>query len=266
MTSSVQVMGIVNVTPDSFFPDARTESIADAIARGQELFDVGVDVVDVGGESTRPGADDVAADEECDRILDVIATLSARGEVSVDTQKAIVARRAVDAGATIINDVSCSLAAVAGELGVGYVAMHRQGDSRTMQIAPHYDDVVAEVLTFLDEAARSARAVGVERLWLDPGIGFGKTSEHNLTLLAHTDRFAALATEHGAGLLIGTSRKRFLGELAPESLPVQERLEGSVATAAWALARGASMVRVHDVGVAVQLRDLLQRPVEEVTA
>ena len=175
MTSSVQVMGIVNVTPDSFFPDARTESIADAIARGQELFDVGVDVVDVGGESTRPGADDVAADEECDRILDVIATLSARGEVSVDTQKAIVARRAVDAGATIINDVSCSLAAVAGELGVGYVAMHRQGDSRTMQIAPHYDDVVAEVLTFLDEAARSARAVGVERLWLDPGIGFGKT-------------------------------------------------------------------------------------------
>ncbi len=266
MTTSVQVMGIVNVTPDSFYADARTQSVDDAIARGQQLFERGVDVVDVGGESTRPGAEDVDDEEERRRVLDVIAALAPLGRISIDTQKESVARAAVVAGASIINDVSSSLFAVAGELGVGYVAMHRQGDSRTMQLAPHYDDVVREVLDALNKVALDARAAGVRELWLDPGIGFGKTTQHNLALLAHTDRFGELCARHDAGLLLGTSRKRFLGDLAPTPLPVEERLEGSLATAAWALSWGASMVRVHDVDVAVQLRALLQRPVEEVTA
>jgi dihydropteroate synthase len=257
-------MGIVNATPDSFFPLSRTAAARDAVERGLAHYALGCDVVDVGGESTRPGADSVDVDEELTRVVPVVEALATRGRVSIDTQKADVARAAVAAGATIVNDVSCTLVELAGELGVGYVAMHRQGDSRTMQVDPTYDDVVGEVEAFLDAAARRARDAGVEDLWLDPGIGFGKTLEHNLALLAATSRLAALANAHGAGLLVGTSRKRFLGLVAREDLPVDERLEGTVATEAFCLLEGATMIRAHDVAVAVQLRELVARPLEEV--
>jgi dihydropteroate synthase len=146
------------------------------------------------------------------------------------------------------------------------VAMHRQGDSSVMQLHPTYDDVVGEIGEFLAGMAERARMAGVTTLWLDPGIGFGKTTAHNISLMAHVSRFAALARTHHAGVLIGTSRKRFLGEFGGEPLDVDQRLEGSIATEAWALLQGVSMVRVHDAAAAVQLRELLTRPVEEVVA
>ncbi len=260
------VMGIVNVTPDSFFAAARTPPRERAIARGVELFALGCDIVDVGGESTRPGARDVALDEELERVLDVVRALAPHGPVSIDTRKPEVARAAVGAGATVINDVSGGLVDLAGELGTGYVAMHSQGTPQTMQVAPHYDDVVAEVLDALDTMAAHARAVGVGQLWLDPGIGFGKSAEHNLALVAHCGDLVELARRHGAGVLVGTSRKRFLATLGPTALEVDERLEGSIATEAWALMSGAAMIRVHDAAAAVQLRELLSRPVAEVGA
>jgi dihydropteroate synthase len=266
MALSPSVMGIVNVTPDSFFPDSRTLATADAVARGRAYFESGCDVVDVGGESTRPGATPVALDEEIARVVPVIEALSRFGPVSVDTQKEAVARAAIAAGASVLNDVSSTLVDVAGELAVGYVAMHRQGDSSVMQLNPTYDDVVGEIADFLASMARRAKAAGVPRLWLDPGIGFGKTTAHNVALLAHVSRFVDLAREYDAGVLIGTSRKRFLGDFGGDALDVDQRLEGSIATEAWALLQGVSMVRVHDAAAAVQLRELLVRPVEEVVA
>jgi dihydropteroate synthase len=263
---SPAVMGIVNVTPDSFFPASRTIAADEAIARGRAQFAFGADIVDVGGESTRPRATPVDADEELARVIPVIRSLASSGPVSIDTQKESVARAAVAAGASVVNDVSSTLYAVAGEMGVGYVAMHRQGDSSTMQDNPTYDDVVAEIGDFLREVAEEARSAGVTKLWLDPGIGFGKSVEHNLTLLAHVDHFVRIASEYHAGVLIGTSRKRFLGQLGRDVLNVDERLEGSLATEAWAMVEGVSMVRVHDVRETVQLRELLTRPLEAVTA
>ena len=259
-------MGVVNVTPDSFFPASRTRAVEDAVERGLEHFRHGADVVDVGGESTRPGATPVDEAEELLRVVSVVRDLATHGPVSIDTQKARVAREAVAAGASVINDVSSTLYEVAGELGVGYVAMHRQGESRVMQDNPNYGDVVAEVSDFLADVAQRARAAGVRELWLDPGIGFGKTTEHNLALLAHCDDLVALATTFGAGVLIGTSRKRFLGQLGPTPLEVEERFEGSLASAAWSMVQGVSMVRVHDVNETVQLRELLSSPLEPVTS
>jgi len=258
-------MGVVNVTPDSFFPASRTVATDEAIARGRSHFLFGADVVDVGGESTRPGATPVSESEELARVLPVVRALALHGPVSIDTQKEAVARAAVGAGASVLNDVSSTLYAVAGELGVGYVALHRQGDSSTMQDNPVYDDVVGEISEFLRGIAQDAQRWGVSTLWLDPGIGFGKSIEHNLTLLAHCDHFVELAKEFRAGVLIGTSRKRFLGQLGHD-LDVDERLEGSLATEAWAMIEGVSMVRVHDVRETVQLRELLTRPLEAVTA
>ena len=260
------VMGIVNVTPDSFFAAARTEATHEAIARGRELFALGCDVVEVGGESTRPGAIDVGVDEELVRVLPVVEALASRGRVSIDTRKAEVARAAVRAGASIVNDVSGSLPEVAGQMRVGYVAMHSRGTPQTMQIDPHYDDVLHEVGAALEQLAARARAAGVTDLWLDPGIGFGKTLEHNLTLVAHSADLVAVAQRHHAGVLMGTSRKRFLGLLGPVRLDVDERLEGSIATAAWCLLSGVAMIRAHDAAATLQLRDLFARPVEEVVA
>jgi dihydropteroate synthase len=259
-------MGIVNVTPDSFYSAARTEATLEAVQRGRELFDAGCDVVDVGGESTRPGAEPVAPDEERARVVPVIRALAHYGPVSVDTKKEAVARSAVHVGATIINDVSSTLLEVAGELGVGYVAMHTKGDPQTMQINPTYHDVVEEVATYLGALAARGRALGVRPLWIDPGIGFGKTVAHNLALLANVGSLVALAQQYDAGVLVGTSRKRFLGSLGEYELDVDERLEGSIATEAWAMLEGVSMVRVHDAAAAVQLRELLVRPVEEVVS
>jgi dihydropteroate synthase len=259
-------MGVVNVTPDSFFPASRTVAADEAIARGRAHFLAGADVVDVGGESTRPGATSVPEREEIARVVPVVRQLALEGPVSIDTQKESVARAAVTAGASVLNDVSSSLMDIAGELGVGYVAMHRQGDAATMQDRPTYEDVVVEVGDFLRRVAERARQAGVVQLWLDPGIGFGKTVAHNLALLAHCDYFVALAREYEAGVLIGTSRKRFLEQLGRHPLGVDQRLEGSLASEAWVMVQGVSMVRVHDVRQAVQLRELLTRSVEAVSS
>lgn len=259
-------MGVVNVTSDSFFPASRTIAADEAVARGRAHFLAGADVVDVGGESTRPGATPVREDEETARVVPVVRVLALEGPVSIDTQKESVARAAVAAGASVLNDVSSTLVDVAGELGVGYVAVHRLGDSTTMQDHPTYENVVVEVGDFLRRVAERARRVGVTRLWLDPGIGFGKTVEHNLALIAHCDYFVELAREYEAGVLIGTSRKRFLERLGRSALGVDQRLEGSLASEAWAMVQGVSMVRVHDVREAVQLRELLTRPLEAVAS
>jgi dihydropteroate synthase len=259
-------MGVINVTPDSFFPGSRAETVEAAVARGREMFAAGADVVDVGGESTRPRAASVSPDEELARVVPVVRTLSLDGPISIDTQKPDVARACVDAGATIVNDVSGSLADVAGALGVSYVAMHRRGDSATMQDDPRYDDVVADVGAYLDVVGRRARDAGVVDLWLDPGIGFGKTVAHNLSLLAHLDDLVARAAILDAGVLVGTSRKSFLRQLGDRDLGVEDRLDGSIATVAWAILQGATMVRVHDVASAVQVRDLATRSLEGVGA
>jgi dihydropteroate synthase len=258
-------MGIVNVTPDSFFPASRTLVADEAIARGRAHFSLGADIVDVGGESTRPRAEPVDEDEELRRVIPVVRALAPYGPVSIDTQKESVARAAVAAGASVLNDVSASLARVAGELGVGYIAMHRQGDASTMQDNPTYADVVAEISDFLARVADEARRAGVAQLWLDPGIGFGKTVEHNVALLAHCDHFVKLAANYDAGVVIGTSRKSFLGRMGRDTSSVDDRLEASLATEAWAMVQGVSMVRVHDVRETVQLRDLLTPTPESVT-
>lgn len=241
------VMGVVNVTDDSFFEGSRALTTADAVSLGRAMAAQGAAFVDVGGESSRPGATPVALDVELSRVIPVIKQLAGTVPVSVDTVKEEVARAAVAAGATLLNDVGGRLAHVAAELGVGWVAMHAKGDPATMQDDPRYDDVVEEVTEWLAQAADQASALGIEHLWLDPGIGFGKTFDHNWTLLRYTDRLAALAEAKGARLLIGTSRKRFLGEVGGSGLAPAERLAASLATSLAAMVGGADMVRVHDV-------------------
>ncbi len=245
-------MGVLNVTPDSFSDGGRYFDAGAAIAHGLQLVAEGADVVDVGGESTRPGARPVDADEERRRVVPVIAALAPHVSVSVDTRKVAVAEAAVDAGATLVNDVSASLWPVAAARGVGWVAMHMQGTPETMQVRPYYGDVVAEVCALLAERAAAARATGVDEVWLDPGIGFGKTGAHNLALLRELRRLAAI----GEPLLVGTSRKGFLGQLTGGA-PVGDRLEASLATAVWAMAQGAAMVRVHDVAPTLQAARLV---------
>jgi dihydropteroate synthase len=248
------VMGIVNVTPDSFSDGGRFLDTAAAVAHGLELFAEGASIVDVGGESTRPGAAPVDLDEEIRRVVPIIEQLAGHGRVSVDTRKPEVARAAVAAGATLINDVSAELWPVAADLGVGWVAMHMQGEPATMQLQPTYTDVVSEVCTFLEQRAAQAVQAGVAEVWIDPGFGFGKTVEHNLDLLAHLDRVVAL----GHRVLVGTSRKATLGRLLADSDGVTEpvdpedRLAGSIASEVWAMHLGAAMIRVHDVKAAVQ--------------
>jgi dihydropteroate synthase len=245
-------MGVLNVTPDSFSDGGRWLDPAAAIAHGRQLIDDGADIVDVGGESTRPGAQPVPVDEELRRVLPVVEALAGEVTVSIDTRKETVARAAVRAGATIVNDVSASLWQVAAESGAGWVAMHMPADPSVMQQHAVYEDVVSEVLYFLLAKAERARAEGVERVWIDPGIGFGKTGRHNLLLLRHIDRFVA----SGWPVLVGTSRKSFLGALAPgaDGAPAgpDDRLEATVATSVWAMTRGVDVVRVHDVRPVVQ--------------
>jgi len=251
------VMGILNVTPDSFSDGGEWFDGERALSRGRQMIAEGADVVDVGGESTRPGAEPVPTDEELRRVIPVIEALSPEVRVSIDTTKDEVARASVEAGATLINDVSASLWPTAADCGVGWVAMHRQGTPADMQDHPRYDDVVAEVTAFLRDRAGAATDAGIDEVWIDPGIGFGKTARHNLQLLAAIDDLVAI----GLPVLIGTSRKSFLGALAasPEGTPaaVDHRLPGSLATATWAMARGAGMVRVHDVAASVQAATLV---------
>ena len=250
-------MGIVNVTPDSFSDGGRYLRVDDAVAHGLRLASDGASVLDIGGESTRPGADPVDVDTELARVVPVIEQLRAAtaGEVrlSVDTRNPAVARAAVAAGATLINDVTASLHEVAAELGVGWIAMHMRGEPRTMQDDPHFDDVVGEVSDELAAAARAGEAAGVREVWIDPGLGFGKQAEHNWTLLANLDRLVAL----GWPVVVGASRKRFLGVALAASdgvegpVPVDDRREASLSVATWAMLHGARMVRAHDVRMTV---------------
>jgi dihydropteroate synthase len=254
------VMGILNVTPDSFFDGGRYLDQAAAIVRGREMIVEGADIVDVGGESTRPGATSVSEDEELRRVIPVVAALAGDVRVSIDTTKAAVARRAVEAGAVMVNDVSASLEHVAAETGVAFVAMHRLGTPADMQDDPRYDDVVAEVTAYLAARAARATSAGVVEVWIDPGIGFGKTAVHNLQLLAALPELVAL----GYPVLVGTSRKSFLGRIAAGTVaggsppaPVETRFEGSLASATYAMAKGAAAVRVHDVSATVQAAKLV---------
>jgi len=256
-------MGVLNVTPDSFFDGGRYLEPADAVVRGRQMVAEGADLVDVGGESSRPGADPVDEVEELRRVLPVVEALAGEVRVSVDTAKPAVAAAAVAAGATLVNDISGTLWPVAAEHGVGWVSMHMRGTPRDMQLHPHYEDVVAEVHGTVLDAARRAAAAGVPEVWVDPGIGFGKTAVHNLTLLAHLAELVAGAADLGAGVLVGTSRKTFLGRLGrpgEDPRPVHDRLEESLATTTWALAQGAGMVRVHDVAGTAAAAALTGRP------
>jgi len=260
------VMGVLNVTPDSFFDGGRYIDHEAAIARGREMIRQGADIVDVGGESTRPGAAAVSDEEELRRVLPVIEVLAEEVPVSIDTTKASVARHAVKAGAVLVNDVSASLERVAAETGAAFVAMHRRGTPADMQNDPRYDDVVKEVRDYLAVRAERATKAGVKEVWVDPGIGFGKTAWHNLQLLAGLDELVAL----GHPVLVGTSRKTFLGHIAAGTLtpagaigagakpaPPEDRFEGSLASATFAMAMGAAAVRVHDVAATVQAARLV---------
>jgi dihydropteroate synthase len=249
-SSRCLVMGVVNVTPDSFADGGRYLDPRAAVARGLTLAAEGANLLDVGGESTRPGATYVDEAVELDRVLPVIEGLAAATEVpiSIDTRKAAVARAALAAGAAMVNDVSAGrddpeLLAVAADAGVPLVLMHMQGTPATMQDNPGYHDVLAEVEAFLQERCAAAEAAGVapDALVVDPGIGFGKRDEHNYALLAGLARLTRL----GHPVMVGTSRKGFIGRAL--DLPVDERLEGTAATVVWAVERGARIVRVHDV-------------------
>ena len=244
-------MGIVNVTPDSFSDGGRFVDPEVAIEHGVALTDAGADLVDVGGESTRPGSAGVTAGEELDRVLPVVRGLVAHGvTVSVDTAKAAVAAATLDAGAEVVNDVTAlgdpDMAGVVAAAGAGLVLMHMQGTPRTMQDDPRYDDVVTEVRDHLVARAEQALAAGVtpDRLCLDPGIGFGKTVDHNLELLARLDELAAA----GYPVLVGASRKSFLGRLTGATDP-DDRDAASAMVAALAIRAGAAAVRVHNVAI-----------------
>ena len=247
-----RVMGIVNVTPDSFSDGGRFDSAAAAIDFAQSLRTQGADILDVGGESTRPGAAPVPEEVELARVLPVVTALARDGAlVSIDTMKPGVMRAALDAGAVMVNDVRALRAPGAMEGVAGSAAavclMHMQGEPQSMQVAPRYDDVVGEVRTFLAARAAACEAAGIgrERIAVDPGFGFGKTVAHNLALLRGLDAIAAL----GYPVVAGLSRKRTLGVLTGR--PDGDRLAGSVAAALAAVARGAAIVRVHDVAATV---------------
>lgn len=251
------IMGVVNVTPDSFSDGGRYQDIEAAVAHGLSLVAQGADILDVGGESTRPGSDPVSAEEEIARVTPVIAGLARQCEavISIDTNKAQVAAAAMAAGAHVINDVTAltgdpAMTAVAVESGAAVVLMHMLGTPKTMQQNPAYDDVVAEVGAYLAQRAQAVEAAGVARgrIIIDPGIGFGKNLEHNLSLLRNLPRLAEL----GYPLLLGASRKAFIGQLTGR--PVELRLWGTLGAHVLGAALGADIVRVHDVA---PLRDAL---------
>ncbi|MGE0192556.1 MAG: dihydropteroate synthase [Planctomycetota bacterium] len=259
MEGHVTVWGVVNVTPDSFSDGGRHADTASALTHARALRRAGAEVLDIGGESTRPGAAPVPLDVEVDRVVPLVRALRDQGDdglVSVDTRHPVVARAALAAGADIVNDVGGgrdpALLEVVAERGAGLVLMHMQGEPRTMQAAPTYGDVVSEVIAFLVAQAQAARALGIRRVWLDPGLGFGKTTRHNLQLLAGLERLVAEGP-----VLLGASRKRFLGELTDEP-QADRRLAGSLAAAARGFEAGVDAVRVHDVRETRQLLDVLE--------
>jgi dihydropteroate synthase len=245
----MKLMGVVNVTPDSFSDGGLYLDPEDAISHGRELEAAGASILDVGGESTRPGAEEVPLEEELRRVEPVVAGLAGgNAEISVDTSKAAVAAAALEAGAAIVNDVTAlrgdpQMAGLCAEREPTVVLMHMLGTPRTMQHEPRYEDVVTEVKAFLSERVDVALAAGIaeERIWLDPGIGFGKTGEHNLELLRRLPELAQL----GRPLVVGTSRKSFIGRV--DGSDAGERLGGTIASSVLAAADGADVLRVHDV-------------------
>jgi dihydropteroate synthase len=252
------IMGVLNVTPDSFSDGGLFLDPEAAVAHGRRLAGESADLIDVGGESTRPGAAAVSLEEELRRVIGVVEALASEIDLplSIDTSKAGVARAALAAGASFVNDVTAlrgdpAMAGVVAEAGVDVCLVHMKGEPRTMQDDPRYDDVVGEVRDFLEERLEAAVAAGIpeDRVWLDPGIGFGKTVEHNLELIRRLDVIVAI----GRPVVFGASRKRFIGHLTGR--PEAERIAGTVAANVLALERGATMFRVHDVG---ETRDALR--------
>lgn len=247
------IMGIVNATPDSFSDGGLCADPKRAIEHSIRLFEEGADIVDVGGESTRPGADPVPLDEELRRVIPVVEGIREQTDraISIDTSKSEVARRAIDAGADMINDISAgrfdeSMFDVAASRGVPICLMHIRGTPVDMQSSPQYDDLISEIWDYLKEAVEAAVAAGVSRdaILVDPGIGFGKTVEDNLELIRRLDEFRNL----GPPVMMGTSRKSFIGNIL--NMDVNERLEGTLATLAASINRGAQILRVHDVAAA----------------
>ncbi len=256
------VMGILNVTPDSFSDGGRSETVERAVANAEQMLADGAQIIDVGGESSRPGAHPVSSPDELARVLPVIEQLAGRCVISIDTAKAEVADAALASGASIVNDITASLEDVAGAHRAGWVAMHMQGSPQTMQDNPKYTDVVAEVSAELDDYVARANRAGVDTVWVDPGFGFGKSHDHNLALLRGIHSMSERAP-----VLIGASRKRSIGEIhaisdnATESsqISVDDRIEGSVMAAVWSWARQAHIVRTHDVRVTALAAQFLRR-------
>jgi len=256
LSSRTHVMGVLNVTPDSFSDGGRYLRVDRALAQAERMAEAGADLIDIGGESTKPGAPPVPLDEELRRVIPVIERVAARCRlpISVDTSKAEVARRAIEAGAAMINDVTAlrgdpAMAEVAAEAGVPVVLMHMQGTPATMQRRPRYRALMDDLLRFFRARIASATASGIDRrrLIIDPGIGFGKTLAHNLEILRRLDVLARL----GRPILVGPSRKSFLGKLIDR--PVDQRLEGTAAAVTAAVLHGAHLVRVHDVAEMVRV-------------
>jgi dihydropteroate synthase len=250
-------MGIINVTPDSFSDGGRFATIESAVAEAERLVSQGADILDIGGESTRPGAAPVSEAEELARVIPIVETLASRvgAPLSIDTRRSAVARAAASAGAAMWNDISAlrgdaDSLATAAALGCDVVLMHMQGEPSTMQRDPRYDDVVGEVSAWLAVRTQAAIETGVarERIWLDPGIGFGKTLDHNLALIAALDRIVAL----GFPVLLGASRKATVRKIDPSADDPLDRLGGSLALALAAAQAGCAMIRVHDVRETVQ--------------
>ncbi len=263
---TTHIMGVLNVTPDSFSDGGVYLNINTAITHAKTMVAEGATIIDIGGESSRPGAEPVPANVELERVLPVIQALVSEQldvPISIDTTKAVVAKHALEAGAHIINDITAlrgdtAMASVAAEMEAGVILMHMKGMPRTMQRAPHYRDVVKEVCKALENWINDVSQNGItpDRIIVDPGIGFGKTTEQNLQILKQLEVFKQL----NKPILIGTSRKSFIGNLL--ELPVTERVEGTLATVCWAIAHGADIVRVHDVKAtarAARMTDALYR-------
>jgi dihydropteroate synthase len=250
------VMGVLNVTPDSFSDGGRFLDHEAAVEHGLRMAEEGADILDVGGESTRPGSDPVTKDDEIARVVPVVKRLVAEVDlpISIDTRKADVAAAALEAGASLVNDVSGArdpgMLSVVAAWEAGLVLMHMLGEPRTMQAEPRYEDVVAEVRVYLGKRVAAAQAAGIgrDRVAIDPGLGFGKTYAHNLTLMREIDSFLDL----GLPVVVGPSRKSFIGAALGDA-PVDRRLEGTAGAVAWLAGRGAHVVRVHDVGPMVKV-------------
>ena len=254
------IMGIINVTPDSFSDGGKYANVEAAVMRAKQMVADGADIIDIGGESSRPGAEPITANEECRRVIPVVQALAEQFQIpiSVDTYKAKVAREALSAGACVINDITAlhgdpNMCQIIADAQAGVILMHMQGVPATMQKAPTYQNVVAEVHAWLTEVASQAvdRGIDSSRIMIDPGIGFGKTFDHNLEILRHLMQFRGI----GYPMLVGVSRKKFIGRIL--DLPVHQREEGTAATVAWSIINGANMVRVHDVAKMKQVAQVI---------